>query len=353
MKRIVHQLFSVFMVFCITAVSVLAFAPEPAAAAEKPFKQRASEEIYAELADYGEMLVSWKKVKDADGYQVYRAASKNGTYKKIATVKSFACYDRDLTFGKLYYYKVRAYKKSGGKTIYSQFCEPKSRRATTVSNGFESVKIDKNGNVTVKINKSTGAAGYYVYTATGEFSTYKQVKKTTKRTATFKVNAGKPIHYFKVVPYIKVNDKIYKGRNHSIAAYAFPPLDDLNVLTMKQFRKYLSAGLPVEKPNKLKDSLLEIYLEEHLGDITTEADTITVECGSTHQIAYTVEPTAVKKSRIPVDWRSENDDVAAVSVKGVITAKTEGETWITGTLDNRKYVEIKVNVISAESEEEI
>lgn len=74
--------------------------------------------------------VSWKKVSNASGYQVYRAKSKNGKYKKVATVKakkSSRPYVKIKTLKrKKYYYKVRAYKKVGKKVIYSRYSVKKS-----------------------------------------------------------------------------------------------------------------------------------------------------------------------------------------------------------------------------------
>lgn len=66
----------------------------------------------------------YNKVKNADGYEIYRAASKNGTYNKITTIKnpSIISYsDKDLTSGKTYYYKIRSYRTVGGVKTYSSF----------------------------------------------------------------------------------------------------------------------------------------------------------------------------------------------------------------------------------------
>jgi C1A family cysteine protease len=65
--------------------------------------------------------LSWAKTSGATGYEVYRATSKNGTYKKVATVKSKKSYtNTKLKAGTTYYYKVRAYKKSGSTTVYGK-----------------------------------------------------------------------------------------------------------------------------------------------------------------------------------------------------------------------------------------
>ena len=75
-------------------------------------------------ASYDKLRLSWEPMSGVDGYQIYRATSKSGKYAKIATVKgaSSATYtNTGRTCGTRYYYKLRAYKKIGGKTVYSKY----------------------------------------------------------------------------------------------------------------------------------------------------------------------------------------------------------------------------------------
>ena len=71
------------------------------------------------------IILTWKKVNGASGYEIYRATSKNGKYKKIATVKKNSAKttykDRKLAKNKKYYYKVRAYKTVNKYKTYSKF----------------------------------------------------------------------------------------------------------------------------------------------------------------------------------------------------------------------------------------
>ena len=62
--------------------------------------------------------------KERDGYQIYRATSKNGKY---TLVKAFTSEDELLEFNDstksktTYYYKVRSYKLKGTSRVYSDF----------------------------------------------------------------------------------------------------------------------------------------------------------------------------------------------------------------------------------------
>ena len=73
--------------------------------------------------------LSWNKVGGASGYVVYMSTSKNGTYSKVATVKSGATVKytkKSLTKGKTYYFKVKAYRIVDGTYIYSPYSAVKS-----------------------------------------------------------------------------------------------------------------------------------------------------------------------------------------------------------------------------------
>ncbi len=75
------------------------------------------------------ITLSWKKDASISGYEIYRATTANGTYKKLKTInkKSTITYkNTNLSAGKCYYYKIRSYKKVSGKTYYSNFTSVKN-----------------------------------------------------------------------------------------------------------------------------------------------------------------------------------------------------------------------------------
>ncbi len=75
----------------------------------------------------GKVTLSWKDVMGESGYQVYYATKKNGKYKKLTSAKANKVkFSKKLTKGKKYYFKVRAYKKVSGKTVYGSFSSVKS-----------------------------------------------------------------------------------------------------------------------------------------------------------------------------------------------------------------------------------
>lgn len=78
------------------------------------------------------VTLKWTKSENADGYIIYRSTSKNGTYKKVATIKKGSTVkytDKNLKSNTKYYYKVVAYKKTNGVTAYSADSKIKSVKA--------------------------------------------------------------------------------------------------------------------------------------------------------------------------------------------------------------------------------
>lgn len=79
------------------------FAPAPSSSKITSIKSKAKK-----------VTLKWKKSTKANGYYIYRAESKKGKYKKIATVKGAKKVSytdkKGLKKGKKYYYKVVAYK---------------------------------------------------------------------------------------------------------------------------------------------------------------------------------------------------------------------------------------------------
>ena len=75
-------------------------------------------------ASSGKATLSWNNISGESGYY---STSKNGTYKKMKSVSADTVKytTSKLTAGKTYYFKVRAYKKVDGKTIFGSFSDIK------------------------------------------------------------------------------------------------------------------------------------------------------------------------------------------------------------------------------------
>ena len=92
------------------------------------------------LADVTKATLTWTKVTGASGYAIYRATSKNGTYKKIGVVRGNGNVQytaSGMSNGKTYYFKVAAYKTVNGKDYYGAYSSVKSRLMNRLGYQYE------------------------------------------------------------------------------------------------------------------------------------------------------------------------------------------------------------------------
>ena len=111
---------------------------------------------------YSKIKVTWDKIDGLDGYIVYRATSKNGTYSKAFTTTKNSYINTNRTTGKYYYYKVKGYKKIGGKTVYTKYSPVTATYARPNKVKINEVYGNESGilYVTLDWTKSDGATGY-------------------------------------------------------------------------------------------------------------------------------------------------------------------------------------------------
>ena len=147
-------------------------------------------------ASTGKPMISWNAVEGAGKYEVYRAASENGKYKKIKTVTALVYTDTTAKPGTTYYYKVMAVPaSSAAKSIASNIVSVKCICAQPV------VKISVNsttGQPNLSWKKVTGASKYNIYRATAENGDFELL--STQKGVSFKdlTAAADTVYYYRV-----------------------------------------------------------------------------------------------------------------------------------------------------------
>ncbi len=174
--------------------------------------------VKAASAGYNSVKVSWEKISGVTGYKVYRAGSKNGSYKCVKAVKgekTTSYKDGKLTTGKTYYYQVRPYlgKKEGAAS------KAVSAKPVPAKAAISSVKNSASKTAKITWEKVSGASGYEIYSATSKNGKYKKVT-TIKKGGTVsykntKLKKGKT-YYYKVRAYRTVNGKKVYGAYSSV-----------------------------------------------------------------------------------------------------------------------------------------
>lgn len=148
-------LMSRVMVFLMVLAVMVTYSAVPMnqafAASKKPAKVVVSS---AKATSVSTVKLTWKKAKNAKKYQVYRATSKSGRYKKVATVKTRSYVNKRLAAGKTYYYKVRALngtakgKFSAIKTV-TTYPKADARQVFVDAKYVKALKDSKKSNVVI------------------------------------------------------------------------------------------------------------------------------------------------------------------------------------------------------------
>lgn len=131
MKKLISAALAALMLVTSGAVNAFAEDNVPAAGAEAYYQSAgalSAPRIVSTAKGRTYIKLRWNKVSGASGYKVYCKTS-GGKYKCIKTLKggSKLTYRYELLNSHTKYtFKVRAYKKSGGKTTYSKYSPAKS-----------------------------------------------------------------------------------------------------------------------------------------------------------------------------------------------------------------------------------
>lgn len=100
---------------------------------------------------YKALTVSYDKNSKATGYEIYRSATKNGTYKIIKTTTSTSYKNTNLAVGDKYYYKVRAYYVLKDVKYYSAFSKVVGATVPSATLNYTKKTLYKGETFTVKL----------------------------------------------------------------------------------------------------------------------------------------------------------------------------------------------------------
>ena len=163
--------------------------------------------------------LKWDKTEGATGYKIYRATSKNGKYERIKTIskQSTTSYtDKKIKSKKVYYYKIRAYRKMNNIELYSPYSNIQEKTKYEQVQIKSSTENSKKKSITLKWQKVSGVTGYKIYRATSKNGKYKHIKtisknKTTSYTDKKDIGIGK-LYYYQIRVYKKSGKKTEYGQ---------------------------------------------------------------------------------------------------------------------------------------------
>jgi uncharacterized membrane protein YkoI len=155
--------------------------------------------------DDDEVNLRWSKVNGADGYQVYVYNDTAKKWSKLPSTTRTAYEVDDLVSAKEYKFRVRAYDKKVGGTVYSEYA---TITVATEPDEVDNVRVSAKTKTSVTLSWTAvkRATGYQVYiysTSKGKF-----VRKTAVTGTTAKISGRKEgtSYKFKVRAYFKEAD---------------------------------------------------------------------------------------------------------------------------------------------------
>ncbi len=165
----------------------------------------------------GSYKLSWEKIDEAAGYNIYRQSGSK--YEKIASTKNNYYSVSSLKNGDVHYYKVTALYTSGKKTVESALS--KQAGAATLPGKVTNLKASASTTyATLTWTKVKNADCYNVYIyEDGKYNLQKTVTGTSYKVTGLRQGAT---YKFTVRAYIKVNTGTTKGSMASVSATTKP-----------------------------------------------------------------------------------------------------------------------------------
>ncbi len=121
----------------------------------------------------GSIQLYWNPIDGAQGYDIYRADTENGSYQKIASAQgSYVSWiDRDLNMNSTYYYKIEATVKNYKTTIQSGMSQAVAGRPVSATN-ITSVAENAQNLLEITWSAVGDVQGYQIYRSTEADGTY-------------------------------------------------------------------------------------------------------------------------------------------------------------------------------------
>ncbi len=187
------------------------------------------------------LKLSWSKSKGADGYSIYIYDNAKKKWKKLETTSSLKYTVKNLEPGSMYEFKIKAYRKINGKTVWGNFSDSiaTDTKLSAVS-GFKASQSESA--ITLKWKKVKGAHGYRIYKYNSQTKKYERIK-TIKSGSTLSYKISKNLkpgttYKFRIKAYSKVGPKTIMSGSTELTTATEPKktsISDIKSTSKKKF----------------------------------------------------------------------------------------------------------------------
>lgn len=177
--------------------------------------------IIVNSVNYNTIKISWNKIQDAVGYEIWRFNNEIGDFECIKELDDTenAYEDTNLTMGSEYIYKLRAYKLENEEKLYNEFSDIYEVKPIPEAVVIKKISIKSANTVILTWQPVEKADGYIVYYSEGDSEVYKKAKKLKgKNTTTCKLKnlENGTIYNYKIRAYNEETDKKIYGTYSNI-----------------------------------------------------------------------------------------------------------------------------------------
>lgn len=185
-------------------------------------------------ASKGVLTLSWNKIGNATGYDIYHYNRQISKYEKIAETQDLTIELKEQPKGEIDTYRVKAYFESGERIISSRYSNAQSAKLfdNTVLSPVEQIQGDATESEEVQDNlkltwtKVNGASGYTIYRMETEKKVWERLAATSNTTYTDSTCIEGTHYAYRILPYGKVNGVAFFGPySNSVEGMVFKKLE--------------------------------------------------------------------------------------------------------------------------------
>lgn len=176
----------------------------------------------AKAAGATKISLSWKPVRNAGAYEVYKYRKTSGTWEKVLTTTRTSAVVSGLVPASQYQFRIRAARTLKGGTVYSYAYRSKSCMTRLAKVTGLTIASANPTFVTLSWDKVPKAQGYEIYRYSKSTGKYTRLGTTTRRAYTIK--------------------GLSQGKSYTYAVRAYKKVDNRTIYSTKYARKSFSAG---------------------------------------------------------------------------------------------------------------
>lgn len=172
--------------------------------------QSAVSKIQSKNNTVSSYTITWSSAKNATGYELYRYNSGTQKWDKIKTTSELKYEVKGKASATKDYYCIRAYRKIGSRTIYSEYTRLNTSTLPDQVTGLKIADVSTSG-YTLKWSKVKGAESYQVYLYDKYTKTYNLYKTVKTNSAAVTGRQPGQKNTFKVYAVVSTGGKDYKS----------------------------------------------------------------------------------------------------------------------------------------------